>query len=246
MDKWHGTQREICMVSINGCDWESHCRSLYTTVWPPEDWIPIRYHASAHLRGSQPILPYSVPSQASEMGRNSEYLYKNQMRQVVLRRLTFRKYSVITITSTFTAYTKGLISWGLSQLQSSQLWSSIVRPLWYAAPTGATASLCPGRRSGPGLPGCCTSPTVLPSPVAATVVIYSAIMYLALSLSQLPKFWFWEGGMWDHQVLWLGNVCFPVGSRALRVIALYRWTAALWRWTGFARGYPSNWIAFCI
>lgn len=147
------------------------------------------------------------------MGRKLEYLYKKQMRQVILGRLIFHKYSVITIMSTFTVYTRAWLPEGCHNYRAPSI--LIVHPLWYAAPKGAVSSLCPSHQTGLGLCGCCASPAMLPSLVATIVVIYSVVMYLALSLSQLPEFWFWEGGMWDHRVLWWGNVLSSLKQAAL-------------------------------
>ena len=125
------------------------------------------------------------------MDRKWEYLYESQMRQVILGRLIFHKYSVITIMSSFTVYTRAWIPEGCRHCRAPSI--LIVHPLWYAAPKGAMSSLCPSHQTRLGLPGCCASPAMLPFPVVTTVVIYSAIMYLALSLSQLPEFCFFGG-----------------------------------------------------
>lgn len=149
------------------------------------------------------------------------------MTQVILGRLIFPKYSVITIMSALTLYTRAWFPEGCCHYRAPGI--LIVYPLRYAVPKGAVSLLCPSHQTGLGLPGHCASPSMLPSPVAATVAAYSAITYLALSLSQLPELCFCQGGMWDHRVLWLGGMCFAVWSRELWLTPLHRWAAVLQR-----------------
>lgn len=163
------------------------------------------------------------------------------MRQVVLGRLIFHQCSVITIMRAFSVHTRVWFPEGCHNCSIPT-----VHPLWYPVPKGVVSSPCSSHQAELGLPGCCVSPAMLPSSVATTMEIHFTITYLALFLSQLPEFWFWEGRMWAHQVLWLGDTCFPVRSRELWVIPFSRWTAVLWRWTGFAPGYQGEWTAFCI
>lgn len=176
------------------------------------------------------------------------------MRQAILGRLLFRKYSVITNMSTFTVYIRAWFPEDCHNYRAPSIF--IVHPLRYAVPKGAVSLPCSSHWTRLGLPGCCASPAMLPSPVATTVVIYSVIMYLALSLSQLPELCFWEGGRegcgiteycgWKTCAFQLEAEGFELSHCIGGVIPLHRWTAVLWGWTEFARGYQSKWVAFCI
>lgn len=128
-------------------------------------------------------------------------------------------------------------TWGSIQLLHSQALSQSIQGLgflrvvttakllasllWYAAPEGAVVSLGPSHQTELGLPGYSASPAMLPSSVVTTVVVYSVTMYLALPLSHLPEFCLLEGEMWDHRVLWLGNMLSRL-KQELWVIPLHR------------------------